>query len=43
VFDAPHSRRGEPGHDNRGFPGALHYFIVHTIASWAFTGCLYRT
>ena len=31
VFDAARSRRGEPGHDNRKFLKALHYFTVHSI------------
>jgi transposase len=31
VFDAARSRRGEPGHDDRKFLGALHYFTVHSI------------
>jgi transposase len=31
VFDAAQSRRGEPGHDDRKFLGALHYFSVHSI------------
>ena len=33
VFDAARSRRGEPGHDDRKFLEALHYFKVHSI-SW---------
>jgi transposase len=31
VFDAVQSRRGEPGHDDRKFLEALHYFTVHSI------------
>ena len=31
VFDAVKSRRGEPGHDDRKFLEALHYFTVHNI------------
>ena len=31
VFDAAQSRRGEPGHDNRKFLEALHFFTVHNI------------
>ena len=31
VFDAARSRRGEPGHDDRNFPEAIHYFTVHNI------------
>jgi transposase len=31
VFDAAQSRRGEPGHDDRSFLEALHYFRVHSI------------
>ena len=31
VFDAAQSRRGEPGHDDRKFLEALHYFTVHNI------------
>jgi transposase len=31
VFSAARSRRGEPGHDDRGFLKALHYFTVHNI------------
>jgi len=33
VFDAAQSRRGEPGHDDRKFLEAIHYFTVHNI-SW---------
>ncbi len=29
VFDAVQSRRGEPGHDDRKFLQAIHYFTVH--------------
>lgn len=31
VFDAVQSRRGEPGHDDRKFLQAIHYFTVHNI------------
>ena len=31
VFDAAQSERGEPGHDDRKFLEALHYFTVHSI------------
>ena len=31
VFDAAQSRRGEPGHDDRKFLEAVHYFTVHNI------------
>jgi transposase len=31
VFDAAQSNRGEPGHDDRKFLRALHYFTVHSI------------
>jgi transposase len=31
VFDAAQSSRGEPGHDDRKFLEALHYFTVHSI------------
>src|SRR5205814_8905779 len=31
VFDAAQSERGEPGHDDRKFLAALHYFTVHNI------------
>ncbi|BAJ80670.1 putative transposase for insertion sequence element [Acidiphilium multivorum AIU301] len=31
VFDAAQSSRGEPGHDDRKFPEAVHYFTVHSI------------
>ena len=31
VFDAGQSQRGEPGHDDRKFLEALHYFTVHSI------------
>lgn len=31
VFDAAQSRRGEPGHDDRKFLEALHYFTVHNM------------
>jgi hypothetical protein len=31
VFDAAPSRRGEPGHDDRKFLEAVHYFTVHNI------------
>ena len=31
LFEAARSRRGEPGHDDRKFLEALHYFTVHSI------------
>jgi transposase len=31
VFDAAQSRRGEPGHNDRRFLEAIHYFTVHNI------------
>ena len=31
VFRAVRSKRGEPGHDDRKFLEALHYFTVHSI------------
>ena len=31
VFDAARSSRGEPGHGDRKFLEALHYFTVHSI------------
>ena len=31
VFDAAQSARGEPGHDDRKFLEAIHYFSVHNI------------
>jgi transposase len=31
VFDGARSNRGEPGHDDREFLRALHYFTVHNI------------
>src|SRR3954453_17876810 len=31
VFDAAQSSRGEPGHDDRKFLEAIHYFTVHSI------------
>ena len=31
VFQAVRSKRGEPGHDDRKFLEALHYFTVHNI------------
>jgi transposase len=31
VFDAAQSNRGEPGHDDRKFLEAVHYFTVHSI------------
>ena len=31
MFDAAQSERGEPGHDDRKFLEALHYFTVHNI------------
>jgi transposase len=31
VFDAVQLHRGEPGHNDRKFLKALHYFTVHNI------------
>ena len=31
VFDAVQSRRGEPGHDDRKFLEAIHFFTLHNI------------
>ena len=31
VFDASQTRSGEPGHDDRKFLEAVHYFTVHNI------------
>ena len=31
VFRAVRCKRGEPGHDDRKFLEALHYFTVHSI------------
>src|SRR6202522_4276851 len=31
CFDAAQSRSGEPGHNDRKFLEALHYFTVHSI------------
>jgi transposase len=31
VFDAVQSRRGEPGHDDRRFLEAIHFFTLHNI------------
>lgn len=31
IFDAAQSRRGEPGHHDRKFLEALHFFTVHNI------------
>src|SRR5471030_2453974 len=31
VFDAVQSRSGEPGHNDRKFLEALHYFTVHNV------------
>jgi len=31
MFDAAQSARGEPGHDDRKFLEAIHYFTVHNI------------
>jgi transposase len=33
VFDAAQSRSGEPGHNDRRFLEALHFFTVHSL-SW---------
>jgi transposase len=38
VFDAAQSNRGEPGHDDRKFLQALHYFTVHSITWRALPG-----
>src|SRR6185437_7641929 len=38
VFDAAQSERGEPGHDDRKFLEALHYFTVHSITWRALPG-----
>ena len=38
VFDAVQSRRGEPGHDDRRFLEAVHYFTVHNITWRALPG-----
>jgi transposase len=38
VFDAAQSNRGEPGHDDRKFLEALHYFTVHSITWRALPG-----
>ena len=32
VFDAVQSRAGEPGHDDRKFVEALHFFTVHNVS-----------
>jgi len=31
VFDGAQSRQGEPGHDDRKFLEALHFFTVHNV------------
>jgi transposase len=31
VFEVAQSRRGEPGHDDRRFLEALHFFTVHNL------------
>jgi transposase len=31
VFDAVQTRSGQPGHDDRKFLEALHYFTVHNV------------
>ena len=36
VFDAVQSRRGEPGHDDRKFLEAIHFFTLHNI-TWRAT------
>ena len=33
VFQAVRSKRGEPGHDDRKFLEALHYFTVHNAGA----------
>jgi transposase len=38
VFDAAQSNCGEPGHDDRKFLQALHYFTVHSITWRALPG-----
>ena len=38
VFDAAQSNRGEPGHDDRRFLEAVHYFTVHSITWRALPG-----
>jgi len=38
VFDAAQSSRGEPGHDDRKFLEAVHYFTVHSITWRALPG-----
>jgi transposase len=38
VFDAVQSSRGEPGHDDRKFLEAVHYFTVHSITWRALPG-----
>ena len=38
VFDAAQSRRGEPGHDDRNFLEALHFFTVHSVTWRALPG-----
>ena len=38
VFDAAQSSRGEPGHDDRKFLEAVHYFTVHNITWRALPG-----
>jgi transposase len=38
VFDAAQSNRGEPGHDDRKFLEAVHYFTVHSITWRALPG-----
>ena len=36
VFQAVHSKRGEPGHNDRKFLEALHYFTVLTLPGGRF-------
>jgi transposase len=31
IFEAAQPRRGEPGHDDRKFLEALHFFTVHSV------------
>ncbi len=38
VFDGAQSKRGEPGHDDRKFLEAIHYFTVHSITWRALPG-----
>jgi transposase len=40
VFAAARSRRGEPGHDDRKFLEAVHFFTVHNL-TWRALPALY--